>query len=149
MWSTLEEYINYCDADLLNMVKCRWGDLYAENAYTYKVLVYAWCFVDVKDNDWRNRKSGEIRLIEMDVRDEQRTWQQHKKQVILCAWNVSPWLDIYVSQWDVCSKWAQAWSKRQHQLFYRLLREQWIRAKYERKEFMCVEKQEPYSAGKN
>ncbi|XP_029293124.1 arf-GAP with dual PH domain-containing protein 1-like isoform X3 [Cottoperca gobio] len=28
-----------------------------------------------------------------------------------------------------------------------LLREQWIRAKYERKEFMCVEKQEPYSAG--
>ncbi|XP_029014810.1 arf-GAP with dual PH domain-containing protein 1-like [Betta splendens] len=28
-----------------------------------------------------------------------------------------------------------------------LLREQWIRAKYERKEFMCVEKQESYSAG--
>ncbi|KAM3598143.1 uncharacterized protein V6R79_014156 [Siganus canaliculatus] len=28
-----------------------------------------------------------------------------------------------------------------------LLREQWIRAKYERKEFICVEKQEPYSAG--
>ncbi|XP_041673014.1 arf-GAP with dual PH domain-containing protein 1 [Cheilinus undulatus] len=28
-----------------------------------------------------------------------------------------------------------------------LLREQWIRAKYEREEFMCVEKQEPYSAG--
>uniref|UniRef100_A0A672G2F9 Arf-GAP with dual PH domain-containing protein 1-like n=1 Tax=Salarias fasciatus TaxID=181472 RepID=A0A672G2F9_SALFA len=31
--------------------------------------------------------------------------------------------------------------------FFRLLREQWIRAKYERKEFMCVERQEPYSAG--
>ncbi|XP_034568171.1 arf-GAP with dual PH domain-containing protein 1-like [Notolabrus celidotus] len=28
-----------------------------------------------------------------------------------------------------------------------LLREQWIRAKYERKEFMSAEKQEPYSAG--
>uniref|UniRef100_A0A672YLQ3 Arf-GAP with dual PH domain-containing protein 1-like n=1 Tax=Sphaeramia orbicularis TaxID=375764 RepID=A0A672YLQ3_9TELE len=28
-----------------------------------------------------------------------------------------------------------------------LLREQWIRAKYERKEFVCVERQEPYSAG--
>ncbi|XP_034750250.1 arf-GAP with dual PH domain-containing protein 1-like [Etheostoma cragini] len=28
-----------------------------------------------------------------------------------------------------------------------LLREQWIRAKYERKEFLCVERQEPYSAG--
>ncbi|XP_027898386.1 arf-GAP with dual PH domain-containing protein 1-like [Xiphophorus couchianus] len=28
-----------------------------------------------------------------------------------------------------------------------LLRDQWIRAKYERKEFMCVERQEPYSAG--
>uniref|UniRef100_A0A7N6B4Q6 ArfGAP with dual PH domains 1 n=1 Tax=Anabas testudineus TaxID=64144 RepID=A0A7N6B4Q6_ANATE len=28
-----------------------------------------------------------------------------------------------------------------------LLRDQWIRAKYERKEFLCVEKQEPYSAG--
>lgn len=30
---------------------------------------------------------------------------------------------------------------------YMLLREQWIRAKYERKEFIHVEKQEPYSAG--
>uniref|UniRef100_A0A4W5Q0M1 ArfGAP with dual PH domains 1 n=1 Tax=Hucho hucho TaxID=62062 RepID=A0A4W5Q0M1_9TELE len=29
-----------------------------------------------------------------------------------------------------------------------LLREQWIRARYERKEFVCVERQEPYSAGK-
>lgn len=29
----------------------------------------------------------------------------------------------------------------------RLLREQWIRAKYERKEFIHSEKQEPYSAG--
>ncbi|KAM6904928.1 arf-GAP with dual PH domain-containing protein 1-like isoform 1-T1 [Xenentodon cancila] len=28
-----------------------------------------------------------------------------------------------------------------------LLRDQWIRAKYERKEFMCVERQEAYSAG--
>ncbi|XP_071329706.1 arf-GAP with dual PH domain-containing protein 1-like [Trachinotus anak] len=28
-----------------------------------------------------------------------------------------------------------------------LLREQWIRAKYEREEFLCVERQEPYSAG--
>ncbi|XP_042360327.1 arf-GAP with dual PH domain-containing protein 1-like [Plectropomus leopardus] len=28
-----------------------------------------------------------------------------------------------------------------------LLREQWIRAKYERKEFLSVERQEPYSAG--
>ncbi|XP_034045715.1 arf-GAP with dual PH domain-containing protein 1-like [Thalassophryne amazonica] len=28
-----------------------------------------------------------------------------------------------------------------------ILREQWIRAKYERKEFMCVENQEPYTAG--
>ncbi|XP_024128198.1 arf-GAP with dual PH domain-containing protein 1 [Oryzias melastigma] len=28
-----------------------------------------------------------------------------------------------------------------------LLKEQWIRAKYERKEFMCVEKQEAYSTG--
>ncbi|KAM4530721.1 arf-GAP with dual PH domain-containing protein 1-like [Odontesthes bonariensis] len=28
-----------------------------------------------------------------------------------------------------------------------LLRDQWIRAKYERKEFMCVEQQEAYSAG--
>uniref|UniRef100_A0A665VI86 Arf-GAP with dual PH domain-containing protein 1-like n=1 Tax=Echeneis naucrates TaxID=173247 RepID=A0A665VI86_ECHNA len=28
-----------------------------------------------------------------------------------------------------------------------LLREQWIRAKYEREEFLCVAKQEPYSAG--
>ncbi|KAM9780192.1 arf-GAP with dual PH domain-containing protein 1-like [Neosynchiropus ocellatus] len=28
-----------------------------------------------------------------------------------------------------------------------LLRDQWIRAKYERKEFICVEQQEPYSAG--
>ncbi|XP_067333102.1 arf-GAP with dual PH domain-containing protein 1-like isoform X3 [Channa argus] len=28
-----------------------------------------------------------------------------------------------------------------------LLREQWIRAKYERKEFICAEKQEPYSTG--
>ncbi|XP_048465836.1 arf-GAP with dual PH domain-containing protein 1 isoform X2 [Rhincodon typus] len=28
-----------------------------------------------------------------------------------------------------------------------VLREQWIRAKYERKEFVCIEKQEPYSAG--
>ncbi|KAK1878232.1 Arf-GAP with dual PH domain containing protein 1 [Dissostichus eleginoides] len=28
-----------------------------------------------------------------------------------------------------------------------LLREQWIRAKYERKEFQCVKRQEPYSAG--
>ncbi|XP_018536334.1 arf-GAP with dual PH domain-containing protein 1 [Lates calcarifer] len=28
-----------------------------------------------------------------------------------------------------------------------LLRDQWIRAKYERKEFLCVEMQEPYSAG--
>uniref|UniRef100_A0AAQ4P511 ArfGAP with dual PH domains 1 n=1 Tax=Gasterosteus aculeatus aculeatus TaxID=481459 RepID=A0AAQ4P511_GASAC len=28
-----------------------------------------------------------------------------------------------------------------------LLKEQWIRAKYERKEFQCVERQEPYSAG--
>ena len=36
----------------------------------------------------------------------------------------------------------------QQQLFCRLLRDQWIRAKYERKEFLCVEKQEPYSAGK-
>ncbi|KAM9474565.1 arf-GAP with dual PH domain-containing protein 1-like [Salvelinus alpinus] len=27
-----------------------------------------------------------------------------------------------------------------------LLREQWIRARYERKEFVCVERQEPYSA---
>lgn len=31
--------------------------------------------------------------------------------------------------------------------FSRLLREQWIRAKYERKEFIHSEKQEPYSAG--
>ncbi|KAJ7305892.1 hypothetical protein JRQ81_010258 [Phrynocephalus forsythii] len=30
-----------------------------------------------------------------------------------------------------------------------LLREQWIRAKYERKEFLDVDKQEPYSAGRN
>uniref|UniRef100_A0A3P9MLZ2 ArfGAP with dual PH domains 1 n=1 Tax=Oryzias latipes TaxID=8090 RepID=A0A3P9MLZ2_ORYLA len=30
-----------------------------------------------------------------------------------------------------------------------LLKEQWIRAKYERKEFMCVDRQEAYSAGKN
>lgn len=29
----------------------------------------------------------------------------------------------------------------------RLLREQWIRAKYERQEFVHVEKQEPYSTG--
>lgn len=29
----------------------------------------------------------------------------------------------------------------------RLLREQWIRAKYERNEFEFIEKQEPYSAG--
>ncbi|XP_028979584.1 arf-GAP with dual PH domain-containing protein 1 isoform X2 [Esox lucius] len=28
-----------------------------------------------------------------------------------------------------------------------LLREQWIRARYERKEFVCVERQEPYSSG--
>uniref|UniRef100_UPI00398F3592 arf-GAP with dual PH domain-containing protein 1-like isoform X2 n=1 Tax=Pristiophorus japonicus TaxID=55135 RepID=UPI00398F3592 len=28
-----------------------------------------------------------------------------------------------------------------------VLREQWVRAKYERKEFICIEKQEPYSAG--
>ncbi|XP_029914929.1 arf-GAP with dual PH domain-containing protein 1-like [Myripristis murdjan] len=28
-----------------------------------------------------------------------------------------------------------------------LLREQWIRARYERSEFVCVERQEPYSAG--
>ncbi|XP_053707280.1 arf-GAP with dual PH domain-containing protein 1-like [Synchiropus splendidus] len=28
-----------------------------------------------------------------------------------------------------------------------LLRDQWIRAKYDRKEFICVEQQEPYSAG--
>ncbi|KAF7651294.1 hypothetical protein LDENG_00113000 [Lucifuga dentata] len=28
-----------------------------------------------------------------------------------------------------------------------LLREQWIRARYERNEFVCVERQEPYSAG--
>lgn len=32
-------------------------------------------------------------------------------------------------------------------LFRRLLREQWIRAKYEREEFLSVERQEPYSAG--
>lgn len=32
--------------------------------------------------------------------------------------------------------------------FSRLLREQWIRAKYERKEFIHSEKQEPYSAGR-
>ncbi|MED6261943.1 hypothetical protein ATANTOWER_012281 [Ataeniobius toweri] len=31
----------------------------------------------------------------------------------------------------------------------KLLREQWIRAKYERNEFEFIEKQEPYSAGKN
>ena len=31
--------------------------------------------------------------------------------------------------------------------FFRLLREQWIRAKYERNEFEFIEKQEPYSAG--
>ncbi len=30
---------------------------------------------------------------------------------------------------------------------FRVLREQWIRAKYERKEFEFIEKQEPYSAG--
>lgn len=29
----------------------------------------------------------------------------------------------------------------------RLLREQWVRAKYERQEFILLEKQEPYSAG--
>lgn len=29
----------------------------------------------------------------------------------------------------------------------RMLREQWIRAKYERNEFEFIEKQEPYSAG--
>ena len=34
------------------------------------------------------------------------------------------------------------------QLFHRLLREQWIRARYDRNEFVCVERQEPYSAGK-
>lgn len=33
------------------------------------------------------------------------------------------------------------------QLFCRLLRDQWIRAKYEREEFTSVERQEPYSAG--
>lgn len=33
-------------------------------------------------------------------------------------------------------------------LFPRLLREQWIRAKYERQEFTHPDKQEPYSAGK-
>lgn len=32
-------------------------------------------------------------------------------------------------------------------LVSRLLREQWIRAKYERNEFEFIEKQEPYSAG--
>lgn len=30
----------------------------------------------------------------------------------------------------------------------RLLREQWIRAKYERQEFMHPDRQEPYSAGR-
>lgn len=33
-------------------------------------------------------------------------------------------------------------------VFFRLLREQWIRAKYERNEFEFIEKQEPYSAGR-
>lgn len=36
-----------------------------------------------------------------------------------------------------------------HQLCRRLLREQWIRAKYERREFVSVERQEAYSAGKD
>lgn len=42
---------------------------------------------------------------------------------------------------------AEAGANRELLLVSRLLREQWIRAKYERNEFEFIEKQEPYSAG--
>lgn len=45
------------------------------------------------------------------------------------------------------SCWAEVTTNCEMILASRLLREQWIRAKYERNEFEFIEKQEPYSAG--
>lgn len=69
-----------------------------------------------------------------------------------CSWQ--PWPGVPPSVGEpgppACQKftWAALASVAQHvPSLLRLLREQWIRAKYERQEFAHPERQEPYSAG--
>ena len=69
-----------------------------------------------------------------------------------CSWQ--PWPGVPPSVGEpgppACQKftWAALASVTQHvPSLLRLLREQWIRAKYERQEFAHPERQEPYSAG--
>ncbi|KAM8960017.1 arf-GAP with dual PH domain-containing protein 1 [Pelodytes ibericus] len=69
---------------------------------------------------------------------------------------LDPWDDVQIEYMSCLgNKVAQEKYESKVPSFYykpttsdcQLLREQWIRAKYERKEFIYIEKQEPYSAG--
>lgn len=69
---------------------------------------------------------------------------------------LDPWDDVQIEYMSCLgNKVAQAKFESKVPAFYykpaasdcQVLREQWIRAKYERKEFVYIEKQEPYSAG--
>lgn len=69
---------------------------------------------------------------------------------------LDPWDDVQIEYMSCLgNKVAQAKYESKVPAFYykpassdsQVLREQWIRAKYERKEFIYIEKQEPYSAG--
>nr|AAH59321.1 MGC69045 protein [Xenopus laevis] len=70
--------------------------------------------------------------------------------------NLDPWDDVQIEYMSCLgNKVAEAKYESKVPAFYykptssdcQVLREQWIRAKYERKEFILIEKQEPYSAG--
>ncbi|KAM4597784.1 arf-GAP with dual PH domain-containing protein 1-like [Polymixia lowei] len=73
------------------------------------------------------------------------------KSVLLDPWSTSE-VEFMASTGNsaVKAKYEQkvpAFYYRPTQADCTLLREQWIRARYERNEFLCVERQEPYSAG--
>ncbi|KAE8579517.1 hypothetical protein XENTR_v10024073 [Xenopus tropicalis] len=70
--------------------------------------------------------------------------------------HLDPWDDVQIEYMSCLgNKVAEAKYESKVPAFYykpassdcQVLREQWIRAKYERKEFILIEKQEPYSAG--
>lgn len=82
--------------------------------------------------------------IEFDIWDDYRSTHQHVRSAQQKQCSSSIDLKYYFCLF-LCG--AEVKANRAYFHVCRLLREQWIRAKYERNEFEFIEKQEPYSAG--
>uniref|UniRef100_A0A671X6M3 ArfGAP with dual PH domains 1 n=1 Tax=Sparus aurata TaxID=8175 RepID=A0A671X6M3_SPAAU len=108
------------------------------------------CFICVADPEWASYTLGVFVCLSCSGLHRNIAQISKVKSIVL-----DPWSSSEVEFMDsVGNNTAKAKYEQIVPAFYykpthrdcMLLREQWIRAKYERKEFMCVEKQEPYSA---